>query len=92
MSGSSQKQSLPTIQQTQSGPWSEQAPFLKTGFAEAQKLYDAPGPNYFPGSTVSGFNPLQSAAQSAGADRAMTGNPLLPAAQEIGRASCRERV
>lgn len=36
-------------------PWAPMQPYLQTGFAEAQRLLQAGGPDYYPGSTVYGF-------------------------------------
>lgn len=36
-------------------PWAPIQPYLQTGFAQAQQLLNAGGPDYFPGSTVAGF-------------------------------------
>lgn len=75
-------QSVPTNQTTTSTPWSEQVPYLKQGFQEAQRLYQDPSrPSFFPGQTFAG--PSQSTLQGlAGTEaRAMQGNPLVPAAQ-----------
>ena len=57
-----------------SEPWKEQAPYIKETMSEAQKLYNAPGPSYFPGSTVAGFSPEQQQAQQMGIQRATQGN------------------
>jgi hypothetical protein len=45
-------------------PPSFQQPYLNTLFSEAQKLYNQPGPSYFPGSTVAGFTDAEKQAQS----------------------------
>jgi hypothetical protein len=81
-----------TVQKSE--PWSQQIPYLlgdpKKGiagiFPEANRLYQSPGPLYFPGQTVAGFSPEREAALQAQAERARTGSPLTAAgAAEIGR-------
>ena len=42
-------------------PWGPQQPYIKQTFSEAQKLYNQPGPSYYPGSTVADWNPYQTA-------------------------------
>jgi len=58
-----------------------QAPYLKNiyslGAAQSQKPIE-----YYPGSTVAGFQPEQTAAQWATTQRALQGSPLLGAAQQ----------
>jgi hypothetical protein len=65
-----------------SEPWSEQIPYLKNIFSEAERLYAAPGPDYFPGATVAPFSPETELALNAQAARAMAGSPLTRAAGE----------
>jgi hypothetical protein len=62
-------------------PWSQQQPFLKTGFEEAQRIYDSTQPSYYSDPTVAGFNPTQQLAQAAGTQRAIGGSPVLQSAQ-----------
>ena len=50
---------------TRSEPWDEQKEFLKTGFGEAGRLYGQGVPDYYPGATLAGFDPSQTAAQQA---------------------------
>jgi hypothetical protein len=59
---------------TQSEPWKEQRPHITFGMDQARKIYDKPGPSYFPGSTVAGFSPNQIQAQQRGVSRATQGN------------------
>ncbi|HLB80611.1 MAG TPA: hypothetical protein VJJ77_08905, partial [Dongiaceae bacterium] len=66
--------STTTVQQAD--PWAGQQPFLADIFSEAQRLYDAPGPLYFPGPTVAPFAPETQAALRAQAARATAGSPL----------------
>ncbi|WP_119461855.1 hypothetical protein [Rhodospirillaceae bacterium SYSU D60014] len=65
-----------------SEPWSEQIPYLKNIFSEAERLYTAPGPNHFPGTTVAPFAPETELALNAQAARAMAGSPLTRVAGE----------
>lgn len=50
---------------TRTEPWAEQKPYLETGFKEAGRLYGKGVPNYYPGATLAGFDPSQTAAQQA---------------------------
>jgi hypothetical protein len=61
MGGSSPKPQT-TTQTTSSAPWGAQQPYLKEGFEEAQRLYEGPKPQYFPGSTVVPYSPETEAA------------------------------
>src|SRR3990167_7709410 len=71
-----------TTTTTQSNiPWEAQQPYLKEVFGGAQARYQSDNPSYFGGPTVTPFNPAQLTAQGMGTNRAMSGNPLLPAAQ-----------
>lgn len=78
MSGGS-RGSTTTVQQAD--PWAGQQPFLADIFGEAQRLYDAPGPLYFPGPTVAPFAPETQAALRTQAARALSGSPLNAAGQ-----------
>lgn len=53
---------------TKNVPWGPQKGPLKFLFSEAQDLYDAPGPSFFPGQTFAGFDPATTAAQGYGLD------------------------
>ena len=46
-------------------PWEEQKPYLTGGFKEAQRLYNRGAPEYYPGETLAGFDPMEKAAQQA---------------------------
>ena len=46
-------------------PWDEQKPYLTGGFKEAQRLYNKGAPDYYPGETLAGFDPMEKAAQQA---------------------------
>ena len=57
-------------------------PYIEYGLQEGQKLYEAPGPGFFPGQTFVGpSDPTQQALQMA-QQRATAGSPLLRSAQE----------
>lgn len=58
------------------------APFVTYGLSEAQKLYEAKGPGYYPGQTYISPSESTKAALAAAQERAMRGNPLIPAAQQ----------
>ncbi len=57
-------------------------PYVTYGLSEAQKLYQSPNPQYYPGQTY--VSPSQQTQQALQAQqtRALAGNPLLPAAQQ----------
>jgi len=46
-------------------PWEGQKPYLTGGYKEAQRLYNRGAPDYYPGETLAGFDPMQKAAQQA---------------------------
>jgi len=46
-------------------PWEGQKPYLTGGFKEAKRLYNKGAPDYYPGETLAGFDPMQKAAQQA---------------------------
>jgi hypothetical protein len=46
-------------------PWEEQIPYLTSGFRAAKDLYNKGVPEYYPGETLAGFDPAQTAAQKA---------------------------
>lgn len=57
-------------------------PYVQYGLSEAQRLYQMGAPTYYPGQTyISPSEQTRSALQAA-QTRAMTGNPLVPAAQQ----------
>jgi len=56
-------------------------PFLSYGLQEAQRLYQAGGPQYYPGQTYVGPSQTTQAGLQALEQRAMQGNPLVGAAQ-----------
>jgi hypothetical protein len=55
-------------------PWAAQQPFIKDVMSQAQQQFNAPGPSYFPQSTVAGFSPEQISAFGMGTERATQGN------------------
>ena len=57
-------------------------PFVTYGLSEAQRLYETPGPGYFPGQTYVSPSATTQAALQAAQTRALQGNPLVPAAQQ----------
>jgi hypothetical protein len=56
-------------------------PFLNFGLTEAQKLYQAGGPQYYPGQTYVGPSQTTQTGLQALEQRAMQGNPLLGQSQ-----------
>mgnify|MGYP006413280723 CR=1 FL=1 len=62
-------------------PWSEQMPYLKTGFERAQSdVLDKPI-QYYPSSTVVPFSPTTEQGLGLTEARALAGSPLLSSAQ-----------
>ena len=57
-------------------------PYIEFGLDEAQNLYQSGGPQYYPGQTFVGPSEQTQAAIQAQQNRALQGNPLLPAAQQ----------
>lgn len=66
--------STTTVQKAE--PWEEQKPYLIEAFQQAQGLYNAPGPSYYPGATVAPPSPESELALGARSARAMAGSPL----------------
>ena len=62
-------------------PWEQQIPYLTSGFRAAKDLYNKGVPEYYPGETLAGFDPAQTAAQKATLGYAMGPRP---AAQQAG--------
>lgn len=75
--GSTQTQTV-----TKADPWSEQQPYLKYGFQQAQDIYQGGAPGYYPGQTVAPFSNETNAALDAQTNRALAGSPLMTAAQQ----------
>jgi hypothetical protein len=57
-------------------------PFVEYGLNEAKGLYQTQTPTYYPGQTYVGPSAQTQTALQAGQQRALQGNPLLPAAQQ----------
>ena len=54
-----------TTTKTSSVPWEAQQPYIKEGFRQAKDMYNQGVPEYYPGETLAGFDPAQTAAQQA---------------------------
>jgi hypothetical protein len=63
-------------QTTNSSPWGPQQEYLQDIFGQAQDLYNADGPSYYPDSTVVEFSPESQQALQMTQDRALSGSPL----------------
>jgi hypothetical protein len=75
MGGSSKPQTTNTVTE----PWSEQRPFLISGFQRAEDLYQQGAPEYYPGQLIAGQSPMTTqAAQNI--SNLNTNNPALQAA------------
>jgi len=57
-------------------------PYVQYGLSESQRLYQMGAPNYYPGQTYISPSDQTRTALQAAQSRAMTGNPLVPAAQQ----------
>jgi hypothetical protein len=57
-------------------------PYVEYGLGEAKGLYQTTTPEYFPGQTYVGPSAQTQTALQAAQNRAMAGNPLVPAAQQ----------
>ena len=68
--------------ETNNEPWSSQKPYLEQGFRGAERDVKNRLLEYFPGSTVIPFSPETEMALGATANRALSGSPLLGAAQD----------
>jgi hypothetical protein len=69
-------------QQSQTGIDPILKPFVSYGLSEARRLYGTGGPQYYGGQTYVDPSANTQAALTAARNRAMAGNPLLPAAQQ----------
>ena len=67
---------------TQSNIQEFMEPVYKRGLVEAQRQIEAPGPQFFPGSTVVGQSPETQLALQAQRERALAGSPLTQQAQD----------
>ena len=63
---------------TSTAPWKPQQSKIKYGLSEAQRLYDAGGPQYYGGKTLAGFTPAERRAQ-----RAIYGYAMGPESQAL---------
>lgn len=63
--GGNQTSTSATSFSSETGPWSPQVPYIKSGFEEAKRLYEQGPPDYYPGETLAGFDPAQTFAQEA---------------------------
>ena len=63
---------------TSTAPWKPQQSKIKYGLSEAQRLYDAGGPQYYGGKTLAGFTPAEKKAQ-----RAIYGYAMGPESQAL---------
>lgn len=83
--GGSSSPPATTTSVTKSEPWEGQKEPLKFAYEEAQRLYDLPGPSYYPGETFVGPSAETEAGLAGIMGRASAGNPLVPQAQtELG--------
>lgn len=57
-------------------------PFVQYGLEQAKSLYQTQGPGYYPGQTYVGPSQATQQALQATQQRALQGNPLIPAAQQ----------
>ena len=78
--GSSERTS---ITKTDTEPWEPQQDYLKDIWEQAQTLYNADKPSYYPESTVTDFSPETEAALSAIRDRAIGGSALQDAGKDV---------
>lgn len=70
---------------TNSAPWSVQQPYLQRGFADALKVYETGGPQYYQGNTVAPLSDPSQAALTGIANRAQAGSPLTTGAQGLAQ-------
>jgi hypothetical protein len=69
-------------QQSQTGIDPILKPYVSYGLEEAKNLYQGTSPQYYPGQTYVAPSAQTTQALTAAGNRAMMGNPLLPAAQQ----------
>ena len=81
MGGSTNTGGRTQTTQQQSGPWSGQEPYLRTGFRQAEQNVLERPLEYFPGSTVVPYSQQSEEALGAQEARARDGSPLLRGAQ-----------
>lgn len=71
----------PTTSTTNTTPWAPQGKQLEYGYDQARSLFDAPGPEYFPGqSVVPMAGETEQGLQGMMAQAGKGGNPLIPQA------------
>ena len=80
MRSSGQPQQV-TTQRTDTAPWSTQQPYLEQGFKAAEQLAQTPR-EFFPGQTFVGPTASDIASTEAIKQRALTGSPIIPEAQQ----------
>ncbi len=81
--GSSQK----SVQQTSTGPWTAQQPYIMRGFQEAEKLYNSGTPQYFPDSTIAPQSADTSGAiQQMGQGSSLPGDAAAQVSKTLGGA------
>ena len=73
MGGGGSSGSTTTVQKAD--PWSGQQPFLTYGFEEAQDRFESDQPQFFPGGTISPFNPNELGYQQSVIDYLGSGRP-----------------
>ena len=83
--GGSSNDTQKTTTSSVSAPWSKQIPYLEYGMKEAARLYQQPGPTYYPGSTVAPFSQQQNQAFQLGSQRALQGNQSMKQAEGFGQ-------
>ena len=54
-----------TSEESVTGPWEPQVPYILGGFSAAKDLYNRGAPAYYPKETLAGFDPSQDVAQKA---------------------------
>lgn len=68
-------------------PWSEQQPYLKDVFSQAQAQFDAGPQTYYPNATYVPFSNQSERALGGMENRAVTGSPLTQSAQQLNLAT-----
>lgn len=64
-------------------PWSGAKPYINDLMSEAQNLYNANGPDYFPNATYVPFSPQSEMAMTLAQNRALMGSPLIGAGKDL---------
>ena len=81
--GGSSPQYIQSTSTSTTTPWSEQQPYLKTLFSEADRLRQQGGPQYYPGQTLADVPWQTQSAIDLASQRALNGNPLDSQAQGV---------